>query len=367
MPAMFETIEQPVTAAWASATNVPLKLEEVGNVTRYEFLHEMTPSATLVGANQPDGNYRPFENITVQLGSQVVFALPDDAGGEGGVIQHFLNILDGLGIGYPSGGITAPDLTFVPIKIAFHAGVYPKRRSGLDNPYDLSAIVPVKAKGGSNLIWRTNTNAVIDDTVTLSSGTLRAIAARVLGSEGDIIQAMREQGLQDIMSMAGVRALTPAWETDVQILTAATANFGLRLNAKNQGFLKRVTFLAQDATGTRPARAEDELTAVRLRIPGRQKTYFEHLTSLMSGRLPIMPQLTADDVVAYGGAGAKGFYPYDLRIHGETELERVLGLDLREASPDAVQWGQTVTEYASGDDILVLSEKLVPYNGSLAT
>ena len=367
MGALFETIQQPVTAAWASATTVPLKLEEVGNVTRYELVHELTPSATFLGANQPDGLYRPFENITIQLGSSVIFALPDDAGGEGGVMQHMLNQIDGLGIGYPSGAITAPDLTFVPVMIVFHAGVRPKKPGGVDNPYDLSAFVPVKAKGGANLLWRTNTNAVVDDTVTLSSGTLRATAHRVLGSESEIIDAMRGQGVDEILAMAGCRALTPAWETDVQILTAASANLSLRLNAKNQGFLRRTTFLAQDATGTRPLRAQDELTNLTLKVPGRQKVYFEHSVNNITGRLPIMGQLGVDDVVAYGGAAAKGFFPVDLRIMGETPLERILGLDLRNASPDAVQWGQTVTEYASGDDILVLSEKTVPYSGPFAS
>ena len=78
-------------------------------------------------------------------------------------------------------------------------------------------------------------------------------------------------------------------------------------------------------------------------------------------------QLTADDAMVYGGAAAKGFFPVDLRLHGENPLERALGLDLREASPDAVQWGQTVGEYASGDDILVLTEKYVAYNGPFGT
>ena len=368
MAAITETIEQATTAAWASATTVPLVLENIGNVTRYEVIHEAVPNATFVAANQPDGLYRPYQNIQVQSGARIFFALPSDGGGHGGTILHLLNEMDGLGVGHTNGGITAPDRTFVPIKLAFHAGVYPKRGYGrLDNKYDLSAFIPARALGGMQLTWTTNTNDVMDDTVTLSSGTLRVTSCRVLGSEGEIQALMMEQGLGPLLAAVGSRALTPAWQTDVQIMSATAAQFGLRLNAKTGGFLKRATFLAQDAVATRPGKAQDELTDLRLLVPGRQKTYFQHSVNNFTGRLPLMTQLSADDVSTYGGSASKGFYPVDLREEGENELERALGLDLRNVSPDQAVWGQTILTYTSGDDVLVLSEVLVPYNGTFNT
>lgn len=365
-----ESIKQTVTGTWVASSTVTVLLDRIGLVTQYDLVHQATPSATFLGANQPDGLYRPFQNIQISSGGQPYCALPSDAGGQGGVLQHFLNLVDGLGIGYPSGGITAPDLTYVPIKLSFHPGVRPLKRDGMHNLFDLTAFIPAGIAPSMQVTWTTNGNAVMDDTVTLSSGVLTITAHRVLGTAQDIMNEMREQGVLDILSLTGnpkASGFVPNWIGQIQSPTAVAADNSLEFDVNLGGFIKRVTFLAQDATATRPARAADELTSIKLSIPEKGNVIFLYDTEVMTGSLVMGTQLGADDVVAYGGASPKGFYPFDLRIYTNTLLERVMGLDTREKKTGYAKWGQTLLTNASGDDILMLTEKSLVYEGDLAT
>ena len=365
-----ESIEQSVTGTWAASTTVTVLLDRIGLVTQYDLVHRLTPSATFLAANQPDGLYRPFQNVQILSGGTTYYTLPSDAGGEGGVLQHFLNVIDGLGIGYPSGAITPPDLTYVPIKLSFHAGVRPLKRDGTINVYDLTGFVPAGLESSPQLTWTTNGNAVVDDAVTLSSGVLTITAHRVMGSAAEIQQEMAEQGVLDILALLGqpnATGFVPSWVAQIQSPTAVAADFSLQYDLPVGGFHRRVTFVAQDATATRPNRAEDELTAIRLAIPERGVVLFQHSTELISGSLPLMPQLGVDDVVAYGGASAKGFYPFDLRRNGFSILEQIMGLDARSQRTGWARWEQTLGTNASGDDLLLLTERALVYTGNLGT
>lgn len=365
-----ESIQQSVTGTWVASSTVTVLLDRIGLVTQYDLVHRLTPSATFLGANQPDGLYRPFQNIQILSGGFTYCALPSDGGGEGGVLQHFLNILDGLGTGYPSGAITAPDLTYVPVKLSFHPGVRPQKRDGGINLFDLTAFIPAGITSQPQVTWTTNGNTVVDDTVTLTSGVLTIMAHRILGTAQDVMEEMGIQGVLEILAATGdpkARGFIPNWVGQIQSPIAVAADFSLLFDVNVGGFLKRVTFLAQDATATVPNRAEDELTGIKLSIPERGNVIFQYSTERMSGSLPQGTQLGVDDVYAYGGSSPKGFYPFDLRAYGVTPLEQIMGLDTRDKKTGYAQWGQTLGTNASGDDLLMLTEKSIIYDGEIAS
>ena len=372
-----ESIRQTTTGTWAASSTVTVLLDRIGLVTQYDLVHQATPSATFLGANQPDGLYRPFQNIQIVAGGLTYCTLPSDGGGQGGTLQHYLNMLDGLGIGYPSGGITAPDLTYVPIKLSFHPGVRPLKKDGMHNLFDLSAFIPAGIESSPQITWTTNGNAVMDDAVTLTSGVLTITAHRVLGSTAEIQQEMQIQGVMDILALVqsgaegvlpnpNATGFIPSWIGQIQSPTAVAADFSLEFDLVLGGFLKRVTFLVQDATATRPARASDELTGIRLAIPERGIVVFQYDTERLSGSLPLGVQLNADDVSPYGGASAKGVYPFDLRAYGPTMLEQIMGYDTRGRQTGYGKWQQTLLTNTAGDDLLMLTERSLVYQGRLS-
>jgi len=268
-------------------------------------------------------------------------------------------------------------MLYVPVKLSFHAGVRPKRRDGVDNKFDLSGFVPAGIESSPQVTWTTNPNTVLDDTVTLSSGVLTITAHRVLGTTADIEQAMANQGVMDILDLVRSGAegvlpnplctgFIPAWGAQVQSPTATAADYSLELDAQLGGFLKRVSFIAQDATATRPIRAGDELTAIRFIVPEKGITVLAYDTERTMADGPFGDMQAADDLTSFGGSAHTGVYPIDLRAYGPTTLEQIMGYDTRGRQTGYAKWGQTLRTNASGDDIGVLTERLLTYQGRLS-
>lgn len=377
MVAKAESIQQSTTGTWAASTTVTVLLDRIGLVTRYDLVHQITPNLTLVGANQADGLYRPFQNVQIIAGGLTYFALPSDGGGLGGTLAHYLNLVDNLGAGHGLGGIAAPNMLYVPVKLSFHAGVRPKRRDGVDNKFDLTGFVPAGVESSPQITWTTNGNAVMDDTVTLTSGVLTITAHRVLGTTADIEQEMANQGVMDILGLVRSGAegvlpnplctgFIPSWYGQLQSPTAVAADYGLELDAQLGGFLKRVSFIAQDATATRPIRAGDELTAIRFVIPEKGVTILAYDSERAMADGPFGDMQAADDATSFGGSAHTGVYVIDLRAYGPTTLEKIMGYDTRGRQSGYARWGQTLRTNAAGDDIGVLTERLLTYQGRLS-
>lgn len=373
-----ESIQQTTTGTWAASSVVTVQLDRIGLATRYDVVFDVTPSATLIAANQPDALWRPFRNIQFQAGGLQYMAMPDEAGGHGGTLLHHLNKMDGFGMGFLQQLIVAPSQTFYPPRLVFHCGVRPFRKDGSPNQFDLTAFLPAGIESSPQIVWQTTANSVMDDIVTLSSGTLRITAHRVLGTTADIKEEMERQGVNEILDLIRSGAegllpepdttgLIPSWYGQVQSPTATATNYGLEIDAQLGGFLTRYTTLAQDATATRPVRADDELTQIRLIIPEKGVTILQLDTEQLTVKMNIGDFLVADDAVDFGvSPAAGGIYPIDLRPYGPTTLEQILGLDTRGRQSGYAKWGQTVGTNASGDDFLSLTQRLLTYKGRLS-
>ena len=372
-----EAIQQTTTGTWAASGSVNLLLDRIGLVTRYDVTAQITPSATLA-TNQPDGLFRPMRNLTIAAGSATYFTLPDDAGGFGGTLLHYLNLIDKLGMGHRNmGAITAPDTTYLSVTMRFHAGIRPQRRDGIDQPFDLSAFVPVGIESSPQLTWTTGPNSVMDDAVTISSAVLVVKPHRVLGTTQEIRQEMANQGVEDILNLIrtgaegvlanpGCVGLTPSWYAQVQSPTATWPNYGLELDSQLGGFIKRVSFIAQDETGTRPVRASDELTQLKMFVPEANSVLFSTDTESINAAGPSYDEPGIDGVADFFGGAPKGVYVKDLRPFGPTQLEQLIGYDTRGRQNGYLKFGQTIGANAAGDDIGVLTERYHVYTGLLS-
>ena len=342
----------------ASSSGIAINVPKIGVITRIALTAEITPSATLDGANQPDGIFRIIQNIRLVGGNGTYFVLPGDAGGQGGVLLHYMNRKHMGVTGHVGGDVSAPSATFVPVSFYLHPGSRPNW-GGKDNPFDMTALIPASHESQLRLEWVTGPNTLLDDTVTISSAVLRITNYFITGTDAELRNEMRKQRVTLPAFPGGqASALIPAWQTLTYGPTAAHSDYSLEHSIPGGGFLRGITILNQDATATRPARADDQVTGVKIIMPDGDhiKIHVEHLIAMQD----IGTVLTADDAVSDFLAHAPGgIIMLDFRAHGNSDY----GFNM-EGVGDA-KLGLTVNQYAAGDDQLILYDKLKPYFGRL--
>jgi|TARA_Y100000310_G_scaffold333983_1_gene412683 hypothetical protein len=371
------TTTQTDSATWSADGTIGTDIERVGVITRIDITVEITPSATLVAANQPDGIFRLVQNFQLLGGSHTYFTLPADDGAEAGVLLHYLNMIDGFGPGHGPGGVTAPSETYVPVNWVLHAGSRPRDSYGRDNPFDLTAFVPAKQETQLRAEWRTSSNDVMDDTVTISSAVMRFTIHRVLGEEMEIREEMANQRV-NLPPDVGVTGMVPAWASRPHATGAATTDFDTETEDLPVGkFLKRIGILAQDATNTRTLRAGDEATEVAIKSPGSSESLLEANAEALASIVPYGSVLTADSGAAvnaavatpsgadFNGHAPEGIIPIDLRPRGVTPYQRDYGWDLRRMNRGDLVLGFIISNRAAGDDLLILWEQYQTYHGAL--
>ena len=383
------TFRQTVSATWAADATQRTDLERIGLLTRVDLLVEVTPSATLTAANQPDGLNRLIQNVRILGGGAVYVTLPGDDGCQAGSIIHYLNKIDGLGVGHPDGAIAAPTRTFTPMKFSFHFGSRPKvpGMPAVDNPYDLSAFIPAGDESQLTAEWVTSGNDVCDDSVTISSAVGRYTLHRVRGTPGEIQQEMRNQGVVLPANQHGQpwSGMVPAWSSSQFATAATTTDYDAETDAIPTGaFIRRATLLSQDATATRTLRAGDEVTETRIWSSVTNEVLYQQTSENLTGYLYGGDQLTANSGslesggtekmgVDFNEAAPLGVYPIDFRnktfwaesVH-QYQVRKDYGWDMRGFNQNDIRLGHIITTRAAGDDRLILWEKTIPTNVDLA-
>ena len=357
---------QTDTAAWAAdSSGITTDVEKLGVMTRLAVTAEVTPSATFDGANQTDGLWRIIQNLRLEGGAGPYFALPADDACMGGTLLHYMNAVDHGLTGHASGDVTAPQLTYVGVSFILHPGSRPKRWNGRDNPYDLSAIVPALYETALRTVWVTSSNDVMDDTVTISSAVLRHTQYYITGLDSEIRAEMTRQGVAipahvRASSPTGEAAMMPQWTTEVFPHTATASDYGEERNITVGGYLRRICIAEQDATGDRSIRAEDQVTGIKIKI--NEETIVQSYVDHWTAALPVGTQLEEDEAAAdFGGYAPAGILMKDLTEHGHPDY----GVDLTSVAAGAAKLGLTIGQYASGDDSLILYDRVVPYFGKL--
>lgn len=361
-------IRQTASAAWAADSTIGVDLERVGLVTRIDMTVEVTPSATLDGANQPDGIFRMIENMRVVGGAHTYFNLPADDGGQGGVLLHYKNMVDGSGPGHEGGDVAAPSASYVPVNFVYHCGTRKRDGYGRDNPFDLSAFVPAFNEAQLRAEWTVAGNDVLDDTVTITSAVMRFTLARVLGSHAEIQAEQLAQGVTAVLpSDPGVTGMVPAWSARGHAIGGTSSDFESETeDVVLGGYLHTVWLLTQDATTTRTLRAADEVSEVRISVPIRNETILQMGLETYLSDMPYAAATIADDVVEdFGNVAPHGIMPLRLHAHGNGPTEREFGLDFRRLQTGAVKLGMIVDNNAAGDDALILYERYQTYNDRL--
>ena len=356
------SITQTAFLTWSGDTTISADIDQVGHITQIDFTVEVTPSATLAGANQPDGLFRVIQNLAVKGGSHTYIDLPADDGCGGGVLLHYLNAHDYPGkLFHHSGAITAPSRTYQPITYVVHSGTRPQKASGLENKFDLTGFIPASTESQLRLEWTVSGNDVMDDTVTISSATGRVTLHYVTGSEEDIRNEMAAQGV--------LAAMCPAWRGQRHTHDSTYGNYSDEINIPTGAYLSRVSLLAQDATASRTLRAMDEWTGVQVKLNNDEiliQAFADAIAAKTSARGTFLMADDADD--DFAGEAIYGFGVLDLKdhavVHGPNGnlLSKDWGVNLIGVPQGLPKLGLTVTTYTSGDDTLILWERHLPFN-----
>ncbi len=351
---------QTTAATWAADGTISTAIERIGLITRINATVEVTPSATLDGQNQPDGLFRLIQNLRIQGGSATYFNLPADDGCQGGVLQHYRALIDGLGVGHESGDVAAPSASYVPIDFPIHIGSRPQTKYGIDNPFDLSAFIPANKESQLVAEWTTSGNDVMDDTVTIASAVMRFTISRVTGSHEDIAAEMQRQG---VAVLPGNTGWIPQYSSTNFAIGATSTDFvSQSVDVPSGAFLRRIFIIAQDATADRALRAADQISEIQLRNSKAGENLLEVGVEVITGSLPFGSNMLADDAALdFGNQAPHGIYPVDLRPHMGGPVGEDYGLNLIDGdNADAWKLGFIIDNRAQGDDALISWERYVP-------
>ena len=353
---------QTSTATWAaSSAGISTDIDRIGLLTRIDFTAETVPSATLGGASQPGSAWHIVQNMTIRGATKTYYDLPGDAGGVGGLLLHIMNMAEGHGQGTTPTLITGPRAIFTPFNFVFHAGSRPRLRPDLDNPFDLTAFVPAGLEGQLTSTWVTGANTSADNTVTINSSVGRFTLHRVMGTDAELREEMRRQGVQ--------AAMVPAWTARTESPTATASDFSDLTDIPTGAFLRKIVVVEQDATGTRPIVGGDTITQLSILLQDANETIVRMTTmGALACHLGPADYLVADDAADAGSMCWAGASVLDLRPYTTpgNPLGTDYGLDLRGLRTGQVRLGKTIATNTSGDDILILFDRLIPHNGPLA-
>lgn len=355
------SVTQTKQWTWASATNVQEDLLRDGIITHIDFVLEITPSATLAGANQPDGPFRLIDNFTIKGGSHTYFTLPAEQGGR---VWHYVMRKLMKHMGHGTAGITAPNLLQEPIVFRFHPGSRPLLPDGSVNFFDLTALIPALEESSLVGTWLTTANNVMDDVVTLTSAVMKATIYMLQGDPDEILAEMIAQGVPLDPTTGKPALLIPASEAEVFPTTATKSDYTEERNLPTGGFLRGIGILAQDATATRPLRASDVLTGIAVKMPKLSTRLVEQDFESLWTDQPSGSYLEADDAAIDGGQHVPNGVAYlPLRDRGISAMGREYGINMEGAGTGDWKIGMTIGTYASGDDVLLWYDKLVRYTG----
>lgn len=361
------TQRQPTSGTWAADSQIAVDLQRLGLITHIDALVEVTPSATLVGANQPDGLWRVIGNMRIAGAGGTYINLPAVDGGQAGVLLHYMGLHDGWGQGNTSGGVTAPDTTYHPVLFPIHMGSRPRDKFGRQNPYDLTAFIPANAESQLTATWTVYGNDVMDDVVTISSAVLRFNISRVMGDEAEVLEEMHRQEVH-LPQVDGIRGMQPSWSSVVHANAGTTTDFDAEtIDIVTGQWLKRIWMLNQDATGARPIRAADQVTEIAIQFPQTNEDLIvANFEALSIGRMTGESNNEADDAALnFGGSAPKGIGFIDFREMAQSLSGYDYGVDLRGIQSGTAKLGLLIGARADGDDLLVLFERYSPYGGSL--
>jgi len=327
------------TSVWsASADLANLNVPRDGVITEIKLRAAVTMSAPIT-AIQPDGLTRIIQNFKLEGdGGRAFYGF---SGEQMGRLMFLMSMYD---FGTPT--ISLIDAATEQITWVLHPGSNPR------NPFDTTAVIP--AKNLSTLLAKitTTANTVVDDTLTISSAIFSYEISQVLGVP--VTPDMK----------------VPQGSSQTWTQPTTYSDFSGILDVPTGNWLRRIFILSQDETATRPVRKDDEVTGVKLYVPGKSAIYLESnwedlkVEGVIRSRMPGYQFQVADELAGRQNL-PDGMVCIDLRKFQGAGFSPVYGMDLRGAQAGNIKIGFTVGSNAAGDDTLIYWDQLADMPSSM--
>lgn len=365
---------QTDSATWAADSTIRTDLENIGLITKLTFIAEVTPSATLAGANQVDGGFRLVQNMSIKGGGFTYFTLPAEDEASGGILWHYLSQMKGSGYGHADGNVSAPKSAYTSIVFPWHIGTRPFGPHGY-NPFDVSAFIPAVAESQLSAEWRTSGADVMDDSVTVSAAVGRFVIDRVVCTAQELMDFRRLQGAPE--PPAGATGMVPNWLATHHPLDATTTSVeGDTVDLPTGAWLYAMYALVHDATGTRAIRALDEVSEYAILSPRsgnedliNRNIEYDHQRRLLGSFLTANSgganSVDADTSTDFDAHYPGGIFMAELAKHHPKPnlFNMTYGLDLRVSPTNALRLGLLIDNRASGDEVAIAWERFQAYDG----
>jgi hypothetical protein len=325
---------------WAASSDLAaIDLPREGLITEIGIRANIT--ATLTATAVADCTKRVIQNLKIQGDGGRAFL-----GLSGEQAARLLNFLNECEFGCPLlHGPTDVGVTSFQQSFIFHPGSNPK------DPFDLSAVIPARALSTLQILLTTTAAAVTDAAGNITAGTYNYWI-------NEVLEAPVPRGI-----------MTPLGSTLVWAHDANYSDFSKDIDLPGGAWLRRIIMLVQDETANAPVRKDDQITAVKLKLPRTASAQIEarwqDLKALTAKRYGL-PQWEQEGVLGaiattrpgYDGQAIlpAGLAILDLRDY----FDPVYGANLTRFQTGDVKLGLTVENYTAGDDTLIYWDQLQP-------
>ncbi len=340
---MNSTKQLTDTLAWSASGNPTLDLSKEGFLTELDVAVSVTSSASQASDAATFALWRAIQSLNIKGGGGKDYF--NMSGVQMGVLMHYLNLVDFPGKTWRE---IAATTHIVVWKI--HFGSRPYDVFGRHNPFDLTAAIPAMDETNIKLTWGCPANNVLDDTITLSSATMRVTEHRVLPQSFAEERAIK----------AGLFIPTSSCEAYDPGATKSALS-GQRY-APTGNFLKRIAIAAQNDTAVGsfgPLFVGDQVTELGVKL-AKANTWI--IDGIRTDKLQMSnPKFDGMEVVNTPNTQSPwapaGFYNLDFRQYGHQDY----GLDTRGLGSNDVILAMTIGAYATGEVEQIFYEQYEKY------
>ncbi|KKN50490.1 hypothetical protein LCGC14_0632150 [marine sediment metagenome] len=327
------------TLTYSAGNDVQVDLPTEGIITRIAIEMAITASGASAAALSVAGLWRAIQNIKITGGGgKSYFSM---TGKQMGMMLHHVNLTDFPGRSWRE--IVATTQTVAAI---LHFGSRQRDVYGRDNPYDLTAAIPAQDETNLKLTWTcAASDDSIDDTNTISSGTMRITVHEVLGqsTEGLMIPISSSESYDPGSTKSDLQG-----ERDIP-----TGNY-----------VRRIVIMALDATAGSsggPDLKDDQVTEIGIKLVRENRRLIEVRAKALELFNPLWDGMqvvdTPNTLSPHNFTG--GLYVLDLRQIDHPDY----GLDTRRMNTGDVKLALTIGAYAAGETEHIWYDQVQAYAG----